>query len=297
MGGSSEKDSSSNEIKHTNGDVSEKRVQSNGMEQTDEGVSTEEIGKWQDAVGGATICCNLCCSTLGYASLVDPETCRLMKHRLRACSGENSIAKKSLDGTLGDYFNANTCGSFLGKELIRYAESQAVFTFAVLSCKGDGGVDRCMLLKVLSWNTLLAVKDSKDVLDFKRAVKVICEEIDAALILSNEMSNDDTADPMSLNWGGVDLCCPPFSTDHRTNGTTTVNQNSQREDTGSNMSSATRASVKIYLPEDEWKELRATLEKGGTFFSNSLRNATVLLKLGVDGGVSKENPYLSFLSL
>ena len=78
----------------------------------------------------------------------------------------------------------------------------------------------------------MAVKDGEAILDFRLVVKVICEEIDAALIFANDMSdvNDDAVDPMCLNWGGVDLCCPPFTTGHHTDDTSTVHENAQDEE-------------------------------------------------------------------
>ena len=80
-----------------------------------------------------------------------------MKHKLRAKSalGDGHDEVK-------DYFSHNTCASFMGKELIRYAESQAVFTFAIFGPQRNGHFDSCLLLRVLSWNTSMAIGSQWD---------------------------------------------------------------------------------------------------------------------------------------
>ena len=102
-----------------------------------------------------------------------------MKHKLRAKSalGDGHDEVK-------DYFSHNTCASFMGKELIRYAESQAVFTFAIFGPQRNGHFDSCLLLRVLSWNTSMAIKGANGILEFRRAVKVIYEETDPAIYSS-----------------------------------------------------------------------------------------------------------------
>ena len=160
------------------------------------------IRKWRDAVGGATLCCSVCCSVLGYASIIDPDTCRLLKHRLRARIRSHSPNGASYRLSR-DHFSGNTCGSFIGKELTRFAESQAVFAFAVFGYDyagdrhGNAYAQGCIFLKVLSWNTTLATKyvDHRDdeaphTPKFKRVVKVIYTEADAASILEAAAKED-----------------------------------------------------------------------------------------------------------
>lgn len=229
---------------------------------------------WQEAGGGATLACILCCSTLGNASLVEPDAFRLLKHRLRASSLRE-------DGK-EDYFKRNTCASFVGKELIRYAESMGIFTFAVFGIQDDGSINKCLLLRVLSWNTSIAVKAKGGFLEFRRVVKIIFEKTDPLLLSrSNEGSSDD---PMAFTWGGVDLCCPPTGGDIR---------NYQSNKISPNGNNASQASINLYLSSDEWIEMRDSLKNNSRFFSATVSKTTVMLKLGATGAsgerTSQEN--------
>jgi len=294
--------------------------------------------EWRDAVGGATICCNVCCSTLGYASFTDPDTCRLLKHRLRARERVAPVESKSTFITSmarsspsplvdQDHFTSNTCGSFIGKELIRFAETQAVFTFAVF---GDAGHDaygtrRCILLKVLRWNSCLAVHDDQvgnnvstvagaegirsvtpTPLAFKRIVKVVFEETDSNA-LSNLRSDEDITDPTMFRWGGVDLCCPPdqaFSFHSRTSqksssaATTQIKASSKETKIDDQMATTPQASVNIYLSSEEVVELDQILNRGRSFFSSEISDATTMgFKMTAGRKVSDPKTSLSFLTL
>jgi len=243
---------------------------------------------WRDAVGGATLCCNLCCSTLGYVSIAEPDACRVLKHRVRA--------RSNVDGKFVDHFLDITCGSFIGKELIRYSESQAVFTFAVFGCQSNGDVDRCLLLKVLSWNTVMATKSSDGELDFRRVVKVVFDEADAGLLSASTTADGENDDPMTFSWGGVDLCCPPNRQAMNSNTSGERNQEAQEMKMGQE-TKVTKASVNLYLSSDEFEELRDELVDNNKFFSTALSSATVMLKLGVGGDERSGKPSLSFFSL
>ena len=125
---------------------------------------------WRDSVGGATLCCSQCCAVLGFASLTNPETFRLLKHRL---SAKNDA----------DWNRLHTCASFLAHEIVRYAESKAIYTF-VVSIRAEGTNKhhpKCILLKLLSWDTRQAKSadsvavEETDVLRFKPIVRVIYE--------------------------------------------------------------------------------------------------------------------------
>ena len=237
---------------------------------------------WHDTVGGATLTCLVCCSTLGYASISEPDGCRLLKHRLRACS--------TADGNMKDHLKHNTCASFIGKELIRYAESQAVFTFAIFGYRSNGSLDQCLLLRVLSWNTSIAMKGDNGVLDFRRAVKIIFQDVDATLLLSADAEKDsnDPMDPMQFSWGGVDLCCPPTS-----NGAQSHRNMEQYQD-GTNVG---RASVNLFLSIDEWQELRDNFVANSKLFPEAISQATVTLKLGGGDSNVGRTAFLSFASL
>lgn len=249
---------------------------------------------WCDAVGGATVCCNLCCSILGYASLEEPDSCRLLKHRLRAIA--NSADEQS-DGTKGmisakDYFSSNTCATFIGRELARYAESQAVFTFIIFN--GQSSDSRVLLLKLLSWNTIMRISNTsrrgKNVhnndVRFRRIAKVIYEEIDNQnhRLLVDDKS--DGNDPIIFSWGSIDLCCPPSGGRIISRGNRAVNeQHRDMKRNVSNVISESKACVQIHLPEDEWIQLREALREGNDLIPNVISDSTVMLKLGNNDGL------------
>jgi hypothetical protein len=236
--------------------------------------------EWQESVGGATVCCTFCCSTLGYASLENTDTIRLFKHKLEAeqfrvkegaCYSENA-------------FESNTCGSFMAREIIRFAEAQAIFTFVVIQKMSGikkGQKQKCLLLKLLSWNTVLAKKceETPQDLNLRRVAKVIYEESD--LFMNNNPSGNDDSDV--LVWGGADLCCEPF--------VLTRDLSEKIEPTTS------EASVRIYLSVGDWEALKEELIQGSKYFTNSLTRATTQIKLGKNGERRKGGAALSMLQL
>ena len=81
-----------------------------------------------------TVCCSQCCSVLGFTN--DALDIRLYKHRLSSSSSSTGGIASTTRSTStsisaqtkkGGAFVRNDCGSFLAKEMIRYAESQAVY--------------------------------------------------------------------------------------------------------------------------------------------------------------------------
>ena len=77
-----------------------------------------------------TVTCANCCSTLGYVSDRDADTYRLYKHLLD-CGGPDDIGSRRRRPVLSSSFADNTCGSFLAREMVSYAGSNAVFAFVV----------------------------------------------------------------------------------------------------------------------------------------------------------------------
>ena len=159
---------------------------------------------------GKTVACANCCSTLGFVSNHDSNTYRLYKHLLDC--GEP--VESSLAGTFAKY----TCGSFLAREMIRYSETEAIYSF-IVGISDDSeftGPDRhgkCILLRMLSWDTQIATlgKSDNDQGDsnlyaarFGKVLKVIFQEATdiKELIAVNH-------DQMQWTWGGIDLCCLP----------------------------------------------------------------------------------------
>ena len=104
-----------------------------GDDDDDDNVSSRA---WRDMAasrGGeanGTVTCANCCSTLGYVSDRDADTYRLYKHLLD-CGGPDDIGGRRRRPASSLSFADHTCGSFLAREMVRYAESDAVFAFVV----------------------------------------------------------------------------------------------------------------------------------------------------------------------
>ena len=247
------------------------------VDETKKDATCRGAREWKDSVGGATVCCTVCCSILGYASLENVDTIRLFKHRLEA----KHMRVKNGISYVENSFQHNTCGSFIAKEIIRFAEAQAIFTFAVIQkSSSTGKLHSCLLLKLLSWNTVLAKKcrDSHQQLQFKRVAKVIYEE--SELMTSDNCSSEDKS---HMTWGGVDLCCES---------STLSRQLDQRAQV-----MTSEASVRIFLSLEDWKALKEELFQGSMYYSKTVTRAATQVKLGKDGEQKKDSALLSILQL
>ena len=213
---------------------------------------------WVDAVGGATICCSQCCSPLGYASLESPITFRFLKHRFSVRSSHQ------MDKIGHRVVPMSACSSFVARELVRYAETKAIFTFIVgVDSSEPVGRRRCLLLRVLSWDAVLATTyetSSSQRLHFDRVAKIVYEET------YNKLATRDNKNISSWVWGGVDLCCLPRDANI----------------TGDNKSFkvAQKSAVRLQLPQEEWEEVRLSLIEGNRWFSKSVSDATILVTMG-----------------
>lgn len=238
---------------------------------------------WRETVGGGTICCSQCCSVLGFASLHSPETYRFLKHRLVTC--------KQLET---DFTPLTGCASFVAHEMIRYAETKAIFTFVVERNESYDTTkeDRThiLLLKLLSWDSQLACSEFDDNerlqqvqnVQFRKTAKIIYEEswFDGKQGSDTMVSGDNT-DISSWVWGGADLCCLP-------NSTTGAPTNSSKYDEASVLAATTsklleptsQSSVRLLLEAPEWDELQQSLRDGANFYSEDTVKATVAAKFG-----------------
>jgi len=250
-----------------------------------EDASSSEAWKDKAAIKGTkskTITCAKCCSTLGFVSNNDNDsnTYRLYKHLLDCVKPPNT-----------SIFSKYTCGSFLAREMIRYAENDAIYTFIVgVSDEMDWtrahNPGPCILIRILSWDTPMAIIDKKNTTDesnalqFHKVVKVIFEEVsDKAIETTN--NNDST----EWTWRGVDFCCPP------PNGTNV-------DETASSEMQTKASSIRIFFSPQEWEDLRDVLVDRSMYFSEAVKEAVVMTKLGLptsDG--EKQKAALSFLSL
>ena len=253
---------------------------------------------WTDksAVKGGrtkTLTCAKCCTTLGYISDQDDNTYRLYKHILIDGSSPPLDAQGSLSP---QSFSKYTCGSFLAREMVRYAESEAVYTFiAGVSDENDWtrvhSSGEFILLRMLSWDTTMATLsntndtsslgvDATRTMHFQKAVKVIFEVTSDKVELST--ASDD---PLEWTWRGNDFCCPPGSNPKGSNDPDEVTLQTKA------------SSIRIFFSKQEWSELRNALECGAGYFSETVSDALVMTKLGFPSSDTDQSASLSFLPL
>ena len=212
---------------------------------------------WRDATGGATVCCSLCCSPLGFASIDFPESFRLLKHRL-IIGG---------DGTKSKPFSS--CASFLAREMVRYAEAKAIFNFVIAldSTSKFPFKRKCVLLRLVSWDSTIATtyEQSTDRLRFERVAKIVFEET------YDKLAGRKQDDAVKWVWGGVDLCCAPED------GGIRVPLEQLEENPVGNIST-----VRMLLQQDEYDDMVQSLRKGCNLFSKTVAEATIMMKMGID---------------
>ena len=241
---------------------------------------------WRDVSGGATVCCSMCCSPLGFASTESPETLRLLKHRLSVMQSHSGASRQ-----------LSSCSSFLAREMVRYAESKAIFTFLVIlnDESTTSGIThspskKCLLLRLVSWDTNMATDtlSSSERLDFGRFAKIVFEET----TLDHTMNTDDLT---KWVWGGVDLCClPPGQEGVASQEILSPQDSSQQESmlpTDGQIST-----VKLQLPPDEYDLVLQELSESKKYFSKAVTKATILMKMGVDA-LTSTNIGLAAISL
>jgi hypothetical protein len=199
-----------------------------------------------------------------------------------------------------------SCSSFLARELVRYAESKAIFTFVVrrdAEEKNDDG--KCLLLRLLSWETAMATSfddenekislssssSSKPSLRlrFTKVAKIVFEETTdpAAKAKGHSANHQDNGAPTQWFWGGVDLCCLPpssgsgqptatatsTSTANGTNNSTTIPNGF-----GSQEQKAV-STARLQLPKDEYDRVLKDLDFGRSLFEKEMADATILFKM------------------
>ena len=262
---------------------------------------------WRESVGGGSICCSQCCSILGFASLSSPETYRFLKHRLVSQDAPKTLDSDParIDTTISatklpEFVPLTSCSCFVAHEMIRYAETKAIFTF-VIERNDTGSEGRLLLLKLLSWDSQLATNDDAKYLEssqgqshliqdpcFKKTAKIIFEETEVEVIATsgtNETLHSEKEDISKWIWGGADLCCLPDATGVNTN---TLDSSAARGNESGGDSAPSfqvqgghsTSSVRLMMETNEWDELRAALQEGTQFFSKEVVDATVAAKLG-----------------
>ena len=247
---------------------------------------------WRDVTGGATVCCNNCSQPIGFASIEAPECFRLLKHRLsipRDVPGKSSSSRR-----------LSSCASFLAREMVRYAEAKAIFTF-IVTLEGPRMsfattvFTRCILLRLVSWDCNIATsfddQDSlTDELCFRRFAKLVFEET----------YDKRTNKSGSWLWGGVDLCCPPLNIDveeeETTDGAeeeTTDGAEGLKDDPTPEVQKV--SSTRIQLSEADYNSTLESLLQGRKLFTKDVADATILMKTGSIPHRKDENEVLAGL--
>jgi len=214
------------------------------------------IRPWRDSVGGATLACDLCSSTLGFAQ-EEGQSYRILKHRVQwktsqECDdavededcdeGEDKKVETKVEAKL----SSSTVSDFIAHEMIRYAETKAIFALQVLCehrhqprrqqqpsflattsetvSSSSAGTNSCLWLRLLSWDTRAAtgkdcwVDDDSGKqhyetdgtewnMDWYRLVQVMYEEETVATTIPTS-STPDGGEWMSWTTA-KDWCCPP----------------------------------------------------------------------------------------
>ncbi len=218
---------------------------------------------WRDVTVGASVCCSKCSAPLGFAAMESPECFRMLKHRLLIPTNNGDSPRR-----------LSSCASFLAREMVRYAEAKAIFTFIVTLDTPQMSFastifTKCILLRLLSWDCNIAtnfVGDSQK-LDFRRYAKIVFEE---------------TYDKKAKHagtwvWGGVDLCCPPLNLGYENSIPDAVVDPERKIST-----------ARICLQKDEYLETLASLRQGQLLFLSDLAEKTILVKMGEMSSSSQE---------
>ena len=195
---------------------------------------------------------------------------------------------------MSNMFGKHTGSSFLAREMIRYAESDAIYTFIVDTDSHTSS----MLLRMLSWDTVMNTftspnenEQSVSETQYQKVLKVIFEET------SRDGINLPSNNPMDWKWGNLDICCLPMPVKSDTH---EVPKSSATMEMMSNIEGQTKASsIRICLSSSEWNEVKSSLVNKSQYFSEAFRDAMVMTKLGVipRHGEGATSALLSFLPI
>ena len=245
------------------------------------------------------LCCSYCCFPLGLAT---HEGYYLYQHRLMGLVQEPELQQQQRQSMTNSSnlitTSRESVSIFVAQELKRHAESQAIFTF-VVTCddanrkKDETHLDRlsqsttatsttgphssvggrplvtCLLLHVVSWDSILLHASASAQITPKRVVKVIYE---VSSTMPSTVTMDDGKDPdfSSWTWGGMDLCCDPLTETPLWNETDMLS-----------ISKKKLKSVHLTLDPDEWEELVLSITQCPYSFPQEVVDATIRVKLGM----------------
>ncbi|GAX25852.1 hypothetical protein FisN_6Hh110 [Fistulifera solaris] len=201
-----------------------------GQEDTMEESNTQNT--WMQTRIGATLTCSQCSDVIGEASNVD--TFRFFHHKL--CCNEQPVS---------------TLSTFLATEMVRHAETQAVYSFGIVH-----PTHRLLLLQLVSWESEVAYSheslvDSQELheLQWRKVAKIMFyETIEAELAVTSPR----------LLWQ-TDWCCDPVTNSMPNNNTNII---------------------KLYLNATEWTKLKDELTELSLKQVREIADATVVAKTG-----------------
>jgi HECT-like Ubiquitin-conjugating enzyme (E2)-binding len=263
---------------------------------------------WQDSAPGETLCCSRCCSVLGWSCKSMEQTYRLLRHRLVLPNLDVApVPKEEHQGA--------SCIGFIAREMIRYAECQAIFTFVLIldsidkgpvkssssnETQSAGGIP-CVWLRLLSWDTIAAngttpsssnesdlTQNHSGELEWCQVAKVAFED---GLLSVDDMPSRrgvpivDVFPNSFLQRGATDWCCP------RTRSTGNVQAPApsalQQAPAGSpslnrdlNAEPAFGTVVHLHLETEEWIAARRALRHAGRWYSFEMVQATIMAQTG-----------------
>ena len=320
----------------------------NNNEDANDGMPSTILLSWKDKGMSSTtetcsiIACANCYLTLGYVSnnnSSDRNTLRLYKHLLDCGSkpnnydddnsDENNIKLCGNGRTRNDSnqsslslstttFSKYTCISFLANEMVRYAESNAIYTFIVgvsdvydwtrMGISGSSSSEDYILLRILSWDTPMSTITSsgeeggremrqddmlvssslsiESILCFQKAVKVIYEVVNnndttrhgRPFSKSTNSTVVDSDDSLVWTWRGNNDFCCPSPSPRFRQSPLSTSSTTTTEVDSCSQTNAT--AVKIYFTKREWSELKDALVMRSQYFSDTVTNAIVMTKLG-----------------
>ena len=279
---------------------------------------------WREAVGGATLACSCCASRLGFAATEAPDSYRLLKHELVLLVGkddDDDEPPRRLTATSRTRaVPLQTISAFVAHEMVRYAETKAIFTFVVRqeeTSQEKRAAPQLLFLRLVSWDTAAATSnrnlvaalpaccpDEKDGsfrnLPWRRVCKIIFEETTGGDGTSH--SSDGQHDPSSSLWAWTtasDWCCPPATPPPPSSRSSSINiSGSARQDDLAQQEteptptespslqlpqSTTSSSslVRLCLSRNEWHALRQELQESSRHcYSREVVRATVAAKMG-----------------
>lgn len=225
---------------------------------------------WRDAVDGATLTCSQCASVLGFAPIDLSDTYRFLKHRLLLFPYPRTLGDPChVESDLSPAPSFPTVANFICYEMIRYAETKAIFSFAVTKEASKSHAKRdCLLLRLLSWDSLTCCISSPS--NHKNAARMMQWSKTAKLLYSNSHEHSNSKNLMTNEsmdiwmWAKSDWCC----------------QQPVDSKTEENEKLKSESIVRICLSDNEWNEISRELTKSSQHFSKEVVEAVVYATTG-----------------